>query len=193
MDNYKNLSLIDLPNEKWFTIKKFPNYLVSSFQRIKSLSKTSASGSSLKERIMRQSFDGQYLRVKLVDGSGFQGNPIGVHRIIAELFVPNPENKKDVNHKNGVKIDNRPENLEWVTRSENLIHAYKNGKCTQHKMGDNDPRRKKIIQMDVNGIVIREFIGQHEASRQTGIRQSYISACCRGKLKLAGGFKWKAK
>ena len=49
------------------------------------------------------------------------------HRIIAECFVPNPYNKHDINHINGVKTDNRAENLEWCTRSENVIHAYKNG------------------------------------------------------------------
>lgn len=118
---------------------------------------------------------------------------VRVHRLIALTFLPNPVNKKDVNHKNGIKSDNRVTNLEWATRQENIIHSYVNGLSRQNKLGDSDPRRKAVLQFDLKGNFIKEYSGRHEAARQTGLIQSGISACCTGRVKQFAGFKWASK
>lgn len=101
-----------------------------------------------------------YLRITLSKKS--KQTTFKVHRLVAQTFIPNPENKPQVNHKNGIKTDNRVDNLEWATAHENTKHAYDNG------LNLKPPAVKKLNEQQVleirakfkKKIVTREMLGK---------------------------------
>lgn len=118
-----------------------------------------------------------------------------IHRLVADAFIANPDGKAEANHKNGDKTDNRVENLEWVTRSENMKYNFTHLGCRGTwfgKYGKDHNCSKQILQIK-NGIVIGSFWGAYEANRNTGINHGHIIDCCNGKRNMAGGCQWKYK
>lgn len=120
--NQRWYSLEDLPNEVWKDIKGYEGlYQISDYGRIKSFYRTTTHTRILKERTHR---DG-YLYVGLYKNG--KTTTAKSHRLVALYFIPNPENKPQVNHKDGNKLNNNVENLEWCTAAENARHAVDTG------------------------------------------------------------------
>lgn len=176
--------------EIWKDVVGFENlYQVSNLGRVKTLGNGRARNPKLcVEKVLKQ-------------GKSTRGYPqvcfigkktIVVHRLVAIAFIPNPENKPQINHKDGNKINNVASNLEWCTSSENNKHRYATGLHVQAK-GKTDNQSKPILQMDLQGNIIREWASQNEARREMGYKQGSISECCSNKRRTANGFKWQFK
>lgn len=106
-----------------------------------------------------------------------------IHRLVAMAFIPNPDNYKEINHINCNKQDNRVENLEWVSSSQNKIHGLING---LYKI------EKPILQIK-DGKIIKEYRSAIECYRQTGFSPQFIGKVALGKRKRAYGYQWKFK
>lgn len=118
-----------------------------------------------------------------------------LHRLIGVAFIPNPKNKKTINHKNSIRNDNRICNLEWATNSENQKHSYRtNNRIHARGMlghtGALHHHSRAVNQIDIKtNAVINNFGSISEGVRMTGITN--ISLCVRNPHFTAGGYKWE--
>jgi hypothetical protein len=103
-----------------------------------------------------------------------------IHRLVAMIFIPNPENKSQVNHIDGNRTNNNIKNLEWSTANENCFH--RDNVLPNNKL-------RQVLQFNLNMIKIREFTSLAHAGRELKLHRSSIGDCCRGiKQKTLGGF-----
>lgn len=165
------------------------NYKISSCGRVKSLKFS-------KEKYLKpkQNRSG-YLEVLLYKNN--EGKLHRVHRLVAEAFLPNPENKPEINHKDGDKTNNYVDNLEWCTRKENQKHAYITGLVgsiseIKHRARVNGKQAcKRIVQETVDGEVVRIWNSQTSAALELNLSRTAISNCLNDRTKTAGGYCWK--
>lgn len=166
-------------NEVWLSIPEHPGYEVSDNGRVRSLDRvTVRCGVPVrrKGRVLKpQGSFKTYYRVSL----GYPQSQFLIHRIVAEAFVGNPDNKPFVNHKDGNRLNNEARNLEWVTQQENMQHAYATGligelRPVRGSANTNSKLSKEecaaIKQLSEQGVPQRAIARQFDVSQRTVLR-----------------------
>lgn len=149
----------------------------------------------IKERYMKPHLGKRGYYVYIVSKNNKKKH-LPIHRLIATHFIQNPNNYPVINHINGIKTDNRIENLEWCTYSHNSKEAFRLGlQKTNYENSRfkkyNDSIKKKINQYDMNMNFIKSWDSIQQASRELNICASHICRCCKGNIKSIKGYKWR--
>lgn len=170
------------------TIQPYSDYYMVSnlgnVKRIKKCSKYTNSANNLS--LIKQTVCSWGYKVVNLSVFG-KSKSVLVHRLVAMAFLENPENKKQVNHIDGNKLNNCVDNLEWVTPSENIQHAYDTGLIDYY---DKEHHLKPVYQFDMNKKFIQKWETAMEAGRELNIDNTSIYRCCHGERTTAGDYYW---
>ena len=184
---------------EWKPIKGYEGmYEISNNGKVRSLSRWDNKGKRVRGRMMKIYIGTHGYQIVDLCKNGKRKH-YQLHRLMAETFIPNTDNKPCIDHINTIKTDNRIKNLRWVTRSENMLNeltrkhnseGQKGKKLTEEhkkKVKENSSLKKSTLCIETNEI----YFSAREAGRQTGICHVSIIACCNGRIKSAGGYHWK--
>jgi len=186
-------------NEIWKELKEFPNYCVSNFGRVKSIDRVVLRNP--RKVMVAHTIKGKILRPLHNNKNGYdyvcikKGNRYYrrlVHRLVAIAFLLNPENKKEINHKNGIKTDNRVDNLEWATRCENIRHAFDNDLIKKENQIKSHKKYGKAVVQLLNGQIVRTFYSTKQAGRELDIYPQTIKwLCSKSQTHIYKGYEYR--
>lgn len=175
-------------HEIWKPIKNYEGwYEVSNFGRVRSLDRfvnhsNKGFKSLRKGKIISpgKTKDG-YLFVHISKNQKSQN--LRINRLVAQTFIPNPNNYPQVNHRDEDKTNNKFSNLEWCTAKYNDNYGSRNKKVAKE-------RGKRVAQLTLDGQVVHVWSSAHECV-QAGFNYGNVCACCRGKRNVHKGYRWK--
>lgn len=175
--------------EIWRDIAGYDKYQVSNYGNVRSLDYNRTG--RIKELKPYFTHDGYLMITLCKEGKRSKKR---LHRLVAEAFLENPDNKPEVNHIDGDKTNNHIFNLEYVTCKENINHAWNNGLCEQIRESSRQSvkiaqeSRKKSVKCITTDMIYDSVV---EAERQTGVARQNIAKCCNGERKSAGKLNGK--
>lgn len=176
-------------HEEWRDIEGYEGlYQVSSLGRVRSLKRFNVNTGEYENRlrILKSTFNKRgYKMVTLINRTVRKSKT--VHRLVAQAFIPNPNNLPQVNHKDENKENNSVGNLEWCDNAYNHGYGTRIERCAAKL-------KKKVIQYSLDGGFMAEYDGVRDAVKANGFKaNSSISECCTGKRKTAYGYIWRYK
>ena len=183
---------MDIQKEKFRDAIGFEGfYQIGNYGTVLSLDRINNNGKFVKGRILKHTLDTNGYEVVFLSQYNKKTTK-RIHRLIAEAFIPNPYNKPCIDHINGIKTDNREDNLRWCTNRENINYpiSMENRKKASLKSKDS-PYSRKVGKYTMENEYICSYDSISDASKDTGCSISKISAVCRGERKSSGGFIWK--
>lgn len=141
-------------------------------------------------RILKERFVNGYVQYSLQKNKEIK--PLKRSRIVAHMFIKNPDNLPYVNHKDETRENDTPQNLEWCTAEYNVNYGLRNKRASEKMKGRKHYYNMvPVLQYTLDGIFLNDYPSIREAGKDNNIYEQNIGACCRHKLKQTGGYRWE--